>query len=76
MYAAVAARVLIAMNWKGEKTPTELEWQNKMSEYVETAKLTGKPRGHTGQMFIKKWDMYKKDLKDYCNNMMSVAAFE
>lgn len=63
LYATAAARMLTAMNWKGEKVPTKVDWQNKLLESAEMAQMTKRLRGNTKQSFIQKWDTFKKHLE-------------
>nr|XP_028559439.1 interferon-induced 35 kDa protein isoform X4 [Podarcis muralis] len=49
MYATMAARILIAKNWNGDSTPTKIDWQEKMIDYLELVKTTGRLRGNSNQ---------------------------
>uniref|UniRef100_A0A670K7G8 Reverse transcriptase domain-containing protein n=1 Tax=Podarcis muralis TaxID=64176 RepID=A0A670K7G8_PODMU len=42
MYATMAARILIAKNWKTQDLPTLEEWQMQLMDYMQLAEMTGR----------------------------------
>lgn len=55
----MAARTLIAQYWKTSKIPTIIEWQSKLFDYLELAKLTQKIRNQKSTKFNNEWDKFK-----------------
>ena len=76
LYATAAARILVAKGWKEQEVPRIIDWQVKVHEYAEMAQLTNSLRGKSKQQFSEKWDGYKKYVHKYCNNSLTMPAFE
>lgn len=63
LYATAAARILIAKNWKGENMPSITEWQKKLCEFIELAKMTAALRLQSNQTLRKEWQCVEEYMK-------------
>uniref|UniRef100_A0A670HXR6 Reverse transcriptase domain-containing protein n=1 Tax=Podarcis muralis TaxID=64176 RepID=A0A670HXR6_PODMU len=68
-YATTAARLLLAQNWKSSKIPTISEWQNKLFEYSELAKMTQKIRHQSNKIFINDWNKFISYMEKNLGNI-------
>lgn len=69
MYATTAARTLLGQKWKQQELPTLEDWQVKMMEYGEMAKLTGKIRNQCDELFRKDWNKFIFSMKENCKHL-------
>lgn len=76
LYATGAARILIAKNWKKETVPTKKEWQDKLLEYIELARLTEAIRDHTRQEFQKAWGKCREYFTKQCPKIHTWTCFD
>lgn len=59
--------------WKGDKIPTKEEWQVKLFEHMELAKITEKIRHWSTLKFNNEWDIYRLYLKEHCPHIKALT---
>lgn len=74
MYATAAARTLLAQRWKVQDIPTIQEWQAKLTEYAELAKLSGRIRDQGDQRYQNNWSKFIEYLKKNCKEVKTLAG--
>ncbi|CAI5783250.1 Hypothetical predicted protein [Podarcis lilfordi] len=67
MYATTAARILIAQNWKTGEIPSKQQWQGKLMNYAELAKLVDKLCEKDNSDFGKEWEPFTTYLQKQKN---------
>ena len=65
LYATVAARLLIAKNWKSGVIPTKMEWLAKLLEYYNISKTMEEIGRTTREKTEKNWKAFKGYLQNY-----------
>lgn len=75
-YAITAARTLTAQRWKQEQVPTLDEWRNKLIDYAELDKLTGKIRLQRDHKFLEDWGKFREYLKTICEENTTLVCFK
>lgn len=76
LYATTAARIMLAQNWKMEVIPTISDWQVKMINYAELAKITGRLRDQDEQKFHDNWNKYLTYIRTNCRTLTTLAGLE
>uniref|UniRef100_A0A670KCB4 Reverse transcriptase domain-containing protein n=1 Tax=Podarcis muralis TaxID=64176 RepID=A0A670KCB4_PODMU len=57
-YATAAARIQIAQKWKTSDLPAIGEWQMRLYQYIELARLTQKIRQHNSSKLKNEWNKF------------------
>uniref|UniRef100_A0A670IGS1 Reverse transcriptase domain-containing protein n=1 Tax=Podarcis muralis TaxID=64176 RepID=A0A670IGS1_PODMU len=73
-YATTAARLLIAQNWKSQNTPSIEEWQTKLFEFVNLAKLTQKIRNQKNAKFVNDWNKFLTYIEGKHRNLKTIVG--
>ncbi|CAI5775440.1 Hypothetical predicted protein [Podarcis lilfordi] len=68
-YATVAARILLAQNWKTPNIPTVKDWQIKLFEYLELAKMTQNIRQQKDTKFNDDWTKFITYMETNSRNL-------
>lgn len=73
-YATVAARILVAQKWKTSEIPTVMEWQVKLFECTELAKMTHRIRNQEGSKFVEEWSKFVTYIETNCRSLRTTAG--
>lgn len=65
LYATVAARLLIAKNWKSGIVPTKIEWLAKLLEYYNISKTMGEIGRISKEKIDRDWKVFKGYLQNH-----------
>lgn len=67
---------MLAQSWKMELIPTINDWQIKMINYAELARITGRLRDQDDQKFHENWNKYLTYIRDKYRTSMTLAGLE
>lgn len=76
LYATTAARNMLAQNWKTDIIPNIMDWQVKMMDYAELARLSGKLRDQDEQKFQENWSKYLMYIRNNCKSLKTLVGLE
>lgn len=72
----MAASIIYVQKLKDDEIPTEVDWQNKLTEYEELKSLTMKIKDQEESVFREKWKPFIEYLKNYNNHINMQVGYE
>uniref|UniRef100_A0A670IIA8 Reverse transcriptase domain-containing protein n=1 Tax=Podarcis muralis TaxID=64176 RepID=A0A670IIA8_PODMU len=73
-YATAAARILIAQNWKNPTLPTLKDWQLKLYEFIELARLTQRLRNQKNTKLKEDWNKFMVYIEGNFSNLPTTVG--
>uniref|UniRef100_A0A670ITK0 Reverse transcriptase domain-containing protein n=1 Tax=Podarcis muralis TaxID=64176 RepID=A0A670ITK0_PODMU len=73
-YSTAAARILIAQNWKSTNPPSVKDWQLKLFDFIELARMTQRIRDKKNTKLKKDWDKFMIYFEDNFRNLPTIAG--